>query len=135
MLSCDMSGCSCEYIHLPFPYIYEDLASPFQSVRSCLNRPAKRFRRSLSLSDIPFPCNNELDRKCVAFHLWNRHVFGSRLLCFLVTRQLHHEEYTQHIERDEPDSPAEPDRNGWKGYRCNRDVRNALSRSTIHRDL
>ncbi len=29
-------------------------------------------------------------------------MFGSRLLCFLVMRQLHHEEHTQHIERDEP---------------------------------
>src|SRR5260221_762067 len=62
-------------------------------------------------------------------------MFGSRLIGFLIATQLQDKEYAQHIERDEPDSPAEPDRNGWKGYRCNRDVRNALSRSTIHRDL
>ncbi len=62
-------------------------------------------------------------------------MFGSRLLCFLVMRQLHHEEHTQHIERDEPYTPAESDRNGWKGRRRNRDIRHSLSRRTIHRDL
>src|SRR5713101_7522580 len=130
-----MSGCLCEYIHLPFPYIYEDLASPFQSVRSCLNRAAKSLRRSLSLSDIPFQCVNELERKCVAFYLWNRRMFCSRLPFFLVRRQLHHEEHTQQTERDEPYAPAESDRNGWKGRRRNRDIRHSLSRRTIHRDL
>src|SRR5260370_10871367 len=67
---------------------------------------------------------------------WNRRAFGSRLLWFLIARQLHYfKEHSQHIEPDESYRPAEPDRNGWKGYRCNRDVGNALSRSTIHCDL
>ena len=67
--------------------------SPWR-VRSCLNGPTKRFRRSFSLSMRTFPCDNMLDCDSVALYLRNMRLFSSRLFCFLVTRQLHEEEHT-----------------------------------------